>query len=161
MSILDNVNEYFNNRPLVALVFYLLLLIFLIWDVNTRVKDLTQKKEHDIWTIIILLLALLGISHIFRTTKEISTYEKKAVDKYIELRKLKKELHSDITNINSENVDQTVLQEKVLELQKINTEIQYLENKILAEQEKYPVVQETYPAEQEKYLVEQETYPAE
>jgi glucan phosphoethanolaminetransferase (alkaline phosphatase superfamily) len=162
MNILDSVNEYFDERPLVALVFYLLLLIFLIWDVNTRVKDLKEKERHDIWTILILLLALLGVSHIFRTTKEIVTYEKKAVDKYIELRKRKKELNSYIiTNIKSENVDQPVLQEKALELHKINAEIQYLENKILTEQDNYLAEQDNYLAEQEKYLAEQENYPAE
>ncbi len=136
MSILDSVNDYFDERPFVALIFYLMLLIFFVWHVNRHLNHLQEKTSFDIWTILLLGLTLLGINHIFRTTKDVLKYRKLALDKYKELRKRKKELNDEINkNIQSEQVDQNTLQQKSLEVDQINAEMQYLENQILAEQE--------------------------
>ncbi len=136
MKFLDDFYDYLDERPLIAMILYLMLLLFFVWHVNRHVSHIKDRESFDLYTILLLGLTLLGIRHIFRTSKDVVEYGKKASEKYRELVKRKRELNDKINkNIQSEQVNNIVLQEASLEIDKINAEIQYIQNNINVEQE--------------------------
>lgn len=122
--------RFTEDNPFIAMLLFIGLLLFILHNIKKHYILLNSKENKDWYTILLLLLILIGIYGFFNTTTHIIKFGKKSIDKYKDIKKIKKDLKYEIDY--EPQSDPKVLEMQLKQINKLDQEMKEIENGLLA-----------------------------
>ena len=123
--------KFTDKHPLITMIFYIGLLIYVFYNLKENYKKLKFRKNTDFFTFLIILLLFIGIHSFFYTTEHIVKFEKKTMDKYKELKKIKEQLIYELNKNFIYQNDPKIIEKQLKKINNLDSEIKSIETELL------------------------------
>ena len=127
----NNYIKFTDKYPLITMLLYIGLLIYVLYNLKENYKKLKLRKNTDLYTILIILLLFIGIHSFFYTTEHIVKFEKKTMDKYKELKKIKEQLIYELKNNVIYQNDPKIIEKQLKKINNLDSEMKNIETELL------------------------------
>jgi len=123
--------KFTDKYPLITMLLYIGLLIYVLYNLKENYKKLKLRKNTDFYTILIILLLFIGIHSFFYTTEHIVKFEKKTIEKYKQLKKIKEQLIYELKNNDIYQNDPKIIEKQLKKINNLDSEMKNIETELL------------------------------
>jgi len=123
--------KFTDKYPLITMLLYIGLLIYVLYNLKENYKKLKLRKNTDFYTILIILLLFIGIHSFFYTTEHIVKFEKKTIEKYKQLKKIKEQLIYELKNNDIYQNDPKIIEKQLKTINNLDSEMKNIETELL------------------------------